>query len=72
MVRLHAENLKLAKSFGPCQPTQTAHDDMGIYTFCYGIKVPFHRAKLKFWFDIFFKSHSHTMTPFDGSGEEAF
>ena len=31
MIHYHAENPKLAKSFGPCQPAWTAQADVGRY-----------------------------------------
>ena len=31
MLFWHAEKTKIAKSFGPCQPAQTAQADMGRY-----------------------------------------
>ena len=31
MALFHEENLKIAKSFGPCQPARTAQADTGRY-----------------------------------------
>ena len=42
IVFCHAEDLKMAKSFGPCQPERNAQADMGRY-FSQVHKTPFHR-----------------------------
>ena len=37
----HAENLKIAKSFGPCQPARTAQADMRRYFSQNALSFPF-------------------------------
>ena len=40
-----AENLKIEKSFGPCQPEQTAQADVGRYFFCKDIESSSSQSK---------------------------